>query len=186
MVDAIGEPVNLLGHSYGGICALEAAMRTRSVRTLVLYEPPIPVGLEIVPAETRARIEALIAAGEREEALVTFFREVVQTPEPQLERLRAHEAWEARVAAAHTVSREIAIEDVYRMDFDALRAIETPTLLLLGGESPRYMTEATRRLNETLPNSRIHVIPGQQHAAMDLVPEEFVAAVHEFISVGRR
>src|SRR5687768_6369257 len=44
MVDAISGPVSLLGHSYGALCALEAALRTDNVRRLVLYEPPIPTG----------------------------------------------------------------------------------------------------------------------------------------------
>src|SRR5918998_1211125 len=39
VVDSIGEPVNLLGHSYGALCALEAALLSRNIRKLVLYEP---------------------------------------------------------------------------------------------------------------------------------------------------
>ena len=39
VVDSIGEPVDLLGHSYGAVCALEAALLTRNVHKLVLYEP---------------------------------------------------------------------------------------------------------------------------------------------------
>jgi pimeloyl-ACP methyl ester carboxylesterase len=31
--------VILLGHSYGGLCALEAALLSRNVRALVIYEP---------------------------------------------------------------------------------------------------------------------------------------------------
>src|SRR5215470_6685249 len=41
VVDGIGEPAFLLGHSYGAVCSLEAALRTKNVRRLVLYEPPI-------------------------------------------------------------------------------------------------------------------------------------------------
>ena len=32
MVDSLGESVNVLGHSYGGLLALEAALLTRNVR----------------------------------------------------------------------------------------------------------------------------------------------------------
>ncbi len=39
VVDSIGEPTILLGHSYGALCALEAALLSRNVRKLVLYEP---------------------------------------------------------------------------------------------------------------------------------------------------
>jgi pimeloyl-ACP methyl ester carboxylesterase len=36
VVDSIGELVNLLGHSMGAVCSLEAALLTSNVRTLVL------------------------------------------------------------------------------------------------------------------------------------------------------
>ncbi len=39
VVDSLGEPANVLGHSYGVLCALEAALLTRNVLKLVLYEP---------------------------------------------------------------------------------------------------------------------------------------------------
>ncbi len=41
VVEWAGEGVNVLGHSYGGICALEAAFLTDRIRKLVLYEPPM-------------------------------------------------------------------------------------------------------------------------------------------------
>lgn len=41
VVDAIGGSVNVLGHSFGGLCALEAALLTANIRRLILYEPPI-------------------------------------------------------------------------------------------------------------------------------------------------
>src|SRR3712207_4033192 len=41
VVDSLGEPAFLLGHSYGALCALEAALLTRNVRKLMLYEPPM-------------------------------------------------------------------------------------------------------------------------------------------------
>jgi pimeloyl-ACP methyl ester carboxylesterase len=180
VVDAAGEGVTLLGHSYGGLCALEAAMRTARVRRLVLYEPPLPSGIEIVPAAPRERIEAQLARGEREAALLTFFREVVQAPEPQIEMLRAHPAWPGRIAAAHTLAREMRVEEEYRLDFDCLRDVRCPTLFLLGGDSPPFLQDATRRLHAALPGSRIQAMPGQQHVAMDTIPEEFVGFVTQF------
>jgi pimeloyl-ACP methyl ester carboxylesterase len=38
VIDAIVEPIRLLGHSYGGIVALKAAVRSRQLRSLALYE----------------------------------------------------------------------------------------------------------------------------------------------------
>ena len=39
VVDSLGEPVNLLGHSYGALCALEAALLTRNVRQARALRP---------------------------------------------------------------------------------------------------------------------------------------------------
>lgn len=48
VVTAIGGEVSLLGHSFGGLCVLEAALLTPHVRRLVVYEPspaPVPAGV---------------------------------------------------------------------------------------------------------------------------------------------
>ena len=47
VVELIPRPVDLLGHSYGGICSLEASLRTKNIRRLILYEPPIPIDVEV-------------------------------------------------------------------------------------------------------------------------------------------
>jgi pimeloyl-ACP methyl ester carboxylesterase len=40
IVDRLGGPVHLMGHSYGALCALEATRLTSNIAKLVLYEPP--------------------------------------------------------------------------------------------------------------------------------------------------
>lgn len=174
-------PRNLVGHSYGGLCSLEAALLVELDR-LVLYEPPLPVGIQIASNDTIARLDDLIDRDHREDALLVFFREVVRAPEQQIEMLRALPSWPARVAAAHTVVREVRIEHSYHPDLERFRRLDTPTLLLLGGESPPFLRAATERLHAVLPNSRIHEIAGQSHLAMDAVPAEFVRVVSEFLS----
>jgi pimeloyl-ACP methyl ester carboxylesterase len=55
----VGEPAFLLGHSYGAVCALEAAaLYPAGVRKLVLYEPPFP---HTFSADTLAGLEAFAA-----------------------------------------------------------------------------------------------------------------------------
>src|SRR3954447_16388299 len=80
VIDAIGGEVDVLGHSYGAVCALEAVLRTPHVRRLVLYEPPLPVGMEIYPSGLIERLEALLAGGDRDGVVTTFLRDVVRMP----------------------------------------------------------------------------------------------------------
>jgi len=67
-------PVFVLGHSIGGVFALEAALMTNKISRLVLYEPPLQ---DLDHTEVADRMEKMIQAGDRERALVTFLREVV-------------------------------------------------------------------------------------------------------------
>jgi pimeloyl-ACP methyl ester carboxylesterase len=175
VVDSVGEPVTLVGHSYGGICSLEAVLRTDAVRRLVLYEPPIPTEVEIYPPGLVDRLDALLAAGDREAVLTIFMTEVVRMPADHFEHFRSLPGWDDRVAHAHTVVREIHAHEAYRFDPERWRGLATPTLLLLGGESPPLFAEAIYLLHDTLPQSTLRVLPGQHHVAMETAPGLFAA-----------
>ena len=102
VLDSLDEPVNLLGHSYGAICALEAAARSKNLRRLILYEPPIPTGVDIYSPAVVNTMRDMLAGGDRDGVVATFMREVPRVPPHELELLRSSPAWQGRVAAAHT------------------------------------------------------------------------------------
>jgi pimeloyl-ACP methyl ester carboxylesterase len=181
VIDGIGGDVDVLGHSYGAVCALEATLRTPRVRRLVLYEPPLPVDIEIYPPGLIDRLNHLLAAGDRDGVVATFLREVVRMPEAELDIVRADPSWEARVAAAHTIPRELRIADAYDPDFERFATVRVPTLLLLGGDSPPFLVDPTRRLNESISESKLTVMPGQQHVAMNTAPDLFLEHVLGFL-----
>jgi pimeloyl-ACP methyl ester carboxylesterase len=181
VVDEIGEPVTLLGHSYGGICALEAALRTPLVQQLILYEPPLPVGVEIYAPGQLDRLQQLLDAGEREAVLTSFMTDVVRMPAEELEQYRSLPGWDARVAGAHTVVRETRVHDAYRFEPERWREFDPPTLLLLGGDSPPFFARATEVLAATLPHATLRVLPGQQHIAMVTAPTLFVEEILRFV-----
>jgi pimeloyl-ACP methyl ester carboxylesterase len=57
----------------------------------------------------------------------------------------------------------------------------SPTLLLLGGESPAHFRAAVRVLESVLANSKTAVMAGQQHAATETAPELLAEAVSAFL-----
>jgi len=181
VVTAEAGPVDLLGHSFGGLCALGAALRTPNIRRLIVYEGA-PAGVLTVPPDLVARMQAQIDAGDRDGAVQTMMREVVQVPDEQLALLRSLPAWEARVAAAHTIPRELHVTNTYRLDPARLAGIRVPTLLLLGGDSPAFFRTSTEALGAALPDARVVVLSGQQHAAMDTAPELFAREVLAFLA----
>ncbi|MCL4246807.1 MAG: alpha/beta hydrolase [Anaerolineae bacterium] len=178
LVESIGGEVNLLGHSYGSFPVLEAALLTPHVRSLIAYEPP-PAP---VPEGVMNRIQALLDAGEREEAVLTFLREVVRMPAHELESYRKLPAFPARIAAAHTIPREYYAADNYRLEPNRFAHLKVPTLLLLGGDSSSYFRRNVEAWNAALPNSRVVVLPGQQHIAIDTAPDLFLREVMTFLS----
>ncbi len=190
VVDAVaretGEPVDVVGHSYGGRVGLGAALLTPNVRRLVVYEgaPPAPGGRGYQDPDARAlsRIERLVAAGDRDEALSTFMREIVGMPEPDLAAFRADPIWPRRAAAVETTIRELRAETSAAGSLEALGAVRQPVLQILGGDSATPFAEATRALDARLRNGRVVTIAGARHAAHHTHAEAFVAVVEAFLA----
>jgi pimeloyl-ACP methyl ester carboxylesterase len=183
VAEATGSPVDVLGHSFGGLCAFGAAALTANMRRLVLYEgwpSPNPDQLALPPG-VEARLDGLLAVGNREAALETFFREVVGMPEEEFAVYRALPAWQARLAAAHTITRESRGEQAARFNPEQAARITVPVLLLAGGDSPEFLKAGIDTLAAALPDARIVVIEGQQHIAIDLVPAVFADHVLAFL-----
>lgn len=181
VVDAIGEVVYLLGHSYGAVCSLEASLLSGNIGRLILYEPPVPTGLPMYPPGLPDRIQALVDSDKLEQGLELFMREVVRMPEYELASYRQLDMWPGRIQLVPTIPREMALDRSYEFEPGKFADHHIPTLLMLGGDSPPLFREAIKVLESALPNSRTAVLPGQQHIAMDTSPELFVQQVLEFL-----
>jgi pimeloyl-ACP methyl ester carboxylesterase len=100
--------------------------------------------------------------------LEKFFRELAGFTAEQYAEHRASDAFPPQLMLAHTVPREVrAIKDPWPLDADAYAAIDTPTLLLTGSDTPAGDRHVTDLVHEMLPNSRIAVLDGQGHAMWD-------------------
>lgn len=171
--------VAVLGHSYGGICAIQAALLSKKISKLVLYEPPIE---DLDHTSVADRMEKLTRAGQREEALITFLREVVVVAPSEIEIMRSRPSWIDRVAGIDVQLREIRALIRYRFEPKKARKLKVPTLLITGGStaSPQ-LKAAIQTLNKTLPYTALLVLDGQGHNAMDNIPREFADAVTKFL-----
>jgi pimeloyl-ACP methyl ester carboxylesterase len=175
-------PVDVVGHSYGGICAMEAVFRNAGIRRLVLYEPPIAVlGASDRASQAIAAVRRLIAQGERGKALEFFYGQIAKIPPRALTAMRALPDWSKQVRAVHTVLRELEAMAAYALDPQRFRAWNIPTLLLLGGDSPPVYRAGIERMQAILPGSTIAVLEGQGHMAMRTAPKLFVQRVVEFL-----
>lgn len=179
VVDSLERPAIVFGHSFGATVALGAALLAGNVRGLVLYEGS--PGLAAVEEGDLDRIEALVSGGEREEAMVESLRLFGLTHE-EVEQIRAAPTWPARIAAAHTIVREVRAEEAYEVEPEGFRELAVPALLLLGGESPDWAREGTERVRAALPDARVAVLPGQGHAATMTAPGLVAEEIARFLS----
>ena len=180
---AAGCPVDLVGHSYGGLVAFGAATLTANVRRLVLYEGwPVP---DIAPVTTSPEVmgplESLLAQGRPGQMLEAFYRDVVLMSEEEISGLKAAPAWAARVAAAGTVPRELRALGAQAFDPRWAAKISAPALLLVGADSPEEVKANPEVVAAALPDARIGVLKGQAHIAHLTGPQSFAEAVMSFL-----
>ncbi len=172
-------PVFLLGHSYGGVAALEAAFLTDKISRLVLYEPPLQ---DLDNAAVLARMERMIQAGDREQALVTFLGEIVMISPSELAAMKARPSWAGLLASVESSIRQDRALAAYRFEPKRMSTLKVPTLLLTGSKTASLqLKQAIRGLLDSLPNRSLVVLEGQEHNAMDTGREQFADVVVNFL-----
>jgi pimeloyl-ACP methyl ester carboxylesterase len=182
VVDSINKPVNVVGHSYGALCTIEAALLTANLRRLVLYEGVPLRGANLYRPGVADRLEELLKVGDIEGMLMFMYREVVEMPTEEIEILRSsRDAWAARLANAPTLPRELREEKRYIFKPERFKNMSKPTLLLVGSESPFRELKNAEAVASALPDARVVILQGQHHAAMYTAPEVFASEVAKFL-----
>jgi pimeloyl-ACP methyl ester carboxylesterase len=187
VVDAVaavsGERVDLYGHSHGGIVAFGAATLTANIRKLALYEgwPVADPSIYALPADVVGRMDKLLADGDRDGVVETLFRSIEDMSDDDMGALRSAPSWPGRLAAAHTVTREISGETQARLEAAHAAKITVPVLLITGEESADPAKREVGAVAAALPDARLLVLAGQQHIADILNPATFAKHLLSFL-----
>ena len=169
----LGEPLHLVGHSYGGAIALRAALAdARPWRSVTLIEPMSVGTLRLMDDPTMylalrgllLTFFDLMAQGRQREAAGLFvdywnarpgmFRAL---PEPVQARLGG---------VAHHIMRGSRALLADPTDAAALAGLRPPTLLLGMERSVRLMQELMPALAGYLPQATLQRLPGQTHMSL--------------------
>ena len=181
LIRLLDEPIFLLGHSYGALTALVAAMKVpERIRKLVLYETP---RTDLVGKTGMARLEALASAGDWDGFAAMFFGEMLSVPRDELDALRASELWPPIVGDAKASLGDLRALAKYRFVADRFRALDVPVMLQIGTESlcDLYVTDT---LASALPDAQVAALPGQAHEAMTTAPQMYAEQVGQFLLGG--
>jgi pimeloyl-ACP methyl ester carboxylesterase len=114
-----------------------------------------------------------LAAGDRDGVVEAVFRELELVSDADIEAFKAAPSWPGRVAAAHTIIREVRAETTVRLDPELAARISVPVLLVTGQHSSDPCKADIEAVAAALPDARIVVIEGQGHVADVLIPEVF-------------
>jgi len=188
VVDAVAEDagsgVDVYGLSYGATFALGATTLTSNIRRLALYEPTISAARAMITPELLQRLDLLLAAGDAEGLVHTFFRKALGLGDDDIRMMRAQPSWAARVAAAPTLPRELRNHPDELFDPGQASQVDIPTLLLTGSKSAAGLKADVRFVAETVPDARVVDLPGQAHSADVFAPQLVAEALLAFLVEG--
>jgi len=202
-------PAHLVGHSWGGlICLLAAIRHPKVVRSLVLQEPPVlslfmstrPRPTEVLRLFVRrprtARVilifgvktalpaEKAFRRGDDEAAMQAYALGLLgQDTWEQLPQERKQQAFEN----ARSLRAQVLGVGFLPLNDDDVRGVAAPTLLMTGARSPAYLPRLTDRLQQLLPNAERVEIAAASHLMNEENPGAANEAILDFLSrAGRR
>jgi pimeloyl-ACP methyl ester carboxylesterase len=178
LIGQLGEPVFLLGHSYGAhVASAAAALIPDKIRKLVLYEAIWP---RILGNDVLDSLEAQAKEDDWDGFAVSFFSNVLLVPMEELDKLRLTDVWPPIIGDAKATLGDLRALNQYKFKLERFRELPMSILLQIGTESPRdlYVTDA---LLGVLPDVRIGELEGQAHEGMTTAPKLYAEAVTKFL-----
>lgn len=183
VIAAIGTKVHLFAHSFGGLCALEAALITDKMASLMLYEPPLSLEGSGWSAELDQQMQTLLNAGDKQQVVLLFFQQVLRMSHEELFALQISSSWSMRIAEAHTVHRELQAISRYQFEAAKFQTLAIPALILLGSDSHPRRHNIAEVLKNNLLNSQLVILEGQQHSAIRTAPKLVADKVRQFLDL---
>lgn len=194
LADHLGlDAIHWVGHSSSCLIGLKLAMeRPELVRSLALLEPAAGAqGFDVPASYDRPDfIEPAMTAfarGDLPDAFDHFMRGVCGDDyRKDLERSLGPDGLEAAIRESAFFFRDEVVAVVEaRFDRADMAAITQPVLCVEGGAQPAHLVamshQISQRVKELLPQARITVIPGVNHALPLQDPEAVARVVGEFI-----
>lgn len=178
-IEQLQTPVHLVGHSFGGAVALNAALaRPDLVKSLTLYEPAVFHLLENGGSDDAGLLDQLkdVEAVLHQGISNARMQEAMQ---PFIDFWNGNGAWLAIREYQRQALSQLAplVADDFRIGFaetwsvKELHGLSTPTQLIMGMDSPAIAQRVTSLIFNEIPSASLAMLPGLGHMAPIYAPE---------------
>ncbi|MCG5219357.1 alpha/beta fold hydrolase [Streptosporangium sp. KLBMP 9127] len=188
LIAHVGGSASVFGSSSGAVLALRAAAAGLGIEKLALYEPPFVIGDDGFgpPADYAQRLDALLAADRRGDAVKYFMTEAQGMPTFMVAMMRLMPgAWSNLKSLAHTLPYDARVmgetQQGRPLRAGEWSAAKAPALVLTGGKSAAGFHDAARALAGILPEAEHRTLPGLNHGAVVMAPKKLAPALVEFL-----
>ncbi|MFG2192070.1 alpha/beta fold hydrolase [Streptomyces sp. NPDC048639] len=180
VIEEAGGTASVCGLSSGGALVLEAAAAGLSIAKSAVFEVPYALdwGHRDRTADYGNELARLLAAGDRGGALTLFMR-YAGAPDAMIDEARRSPFWPGLEELAPSLAYDAAVMGDGMLPVGRLGAVGVPTLVIDGGDSPRWLREASRAIAAAIPGGRQHTVEGQTH---DVSPGALTTVLREYFS----
>jgi pimeloyl-ACP methyl ester carboxylesterase len=172
LIDEVGGPVYLYGHSSGSAIVLNAAIKLRKkVRKLAIYEAPYSLDGNASKAakQYNRQLKKLLASRRNGDAVALFVRNV-GVSDKQIQAMKRMPMWRGLEALAPTLAYDSdVLGEGHSLPAALLAGITIPTLVMHGGKGAPSMRDAAQAISEAVPKAQLRTIAGQTHGVSPIV-----------------
>ena len=180
LIDEIGKPVYLYGHSSGAAIVLEAAIKLRNkIKKIAIYEAPYSLSNNDVKTskEYDRKLKKLLASGRNGDAVALFVSNV-GVSDKQIQAMKRMPMWRGLEAMAPTLAYESGVLDEgHKLPAARFATITVPTLVMYGGKGATSMRDIAQEISETIPKAQLRTLAGQTHGVS---PKALAPVLKEF------
>jgi pimeloyl-ACP methyl ester carboxylesterase len=177
LIDEVGGPVCLYGHSSGAALAIAAAVQLPTqVTKLAIYEAPYALDSDARDAATAyyTALKEALSAGRNGDAVALFVRSV-GVSDGQIRAMQQMPMWKGLVKLAPTLAYDSQVLGAgHALPVALLSRVRTPTLVMHGGAGSPAMRDAARSISEAIPKAELRTIDGQTHGVSPKVLAPFL------------
>lgn len=164
VVRLAGQETAIVGHSFGGGCALSFAAREGLATPVVVYEPRHSINAPASGGQL-AFVQRLAAEGDRDRAVRAICGDVLGLPAPAVDGFANSPVWERMLATVGAFGYELRFLDSLTWQPGDLDGFTGPCWELVGELTPALPGEREGSLRSVVPNVRTRTVPGQGHFA---------------------